>query len=66
MNSLEFNIEREQYNKNNTNQMKNLLHSASISLENFKYNLDPDLHPINNNLVSQGKRWLAMANYSSL
>jgi len=46
--------------------MKNVLQSAQVSLEYFKANLDPDLHPVNNNLVSQGKKWLAVTSNNQL
>jgi hypothetical protein len=63
---LETNIQREQYNANNTSLMKNVLQSSQIALESFKANLDPDLHPVNTNLVTQNNKFLALSNNSAL
>lgn len=64
MNSVEQNVAREQYSQNNTNLMKNVLYSSQVALEQFKHKVDPEVHPVNNNLVPQRKRWLAIAGTS--
>lgn len=46
--------------------MRNLLQNAQVALEHFKTNLDPDLHPVNSNLVQSGKKWLAVTTSNQL
>lgn len=44
--------------------MKNVLYSSQVALEQFKQNLEPDLHPVNNKLVANPKRYVAIAGTS--
>jgi hypothetical protein len=44
--------------------MKNVLYNSQVALEKFRHNIEPDLHPVNNNLTPQGRKWLALAGTS--
>lgn len=61
MYSLENNIAKEKYCRNNTSLMKNVLYSSQVALEQFKHDLEPDLHPVNNKLVANPKRYIAIS-----
>lgn len=59
MNSLENNVAKERLNQNNTNLMKEVLYKSQLSLETFKRDMEPDLHPVSNLQSSQELRLIA-------